>query len=211
MQTYVRGTANPRLLRAMCGVSSRFITHTGAESVSKKEARRWIEDAEMQLFARSSQPTLSDLEAWVIVSLDHIVSRCFPKALVALSLMVRLAYMMRLNHEDDRLGFLTQERRRRLMWSIFVSETLYSSGRGEFTACSRDLIHVRLPCDEISFSRDEAVTTEPLVRDISQPPANGTMGLMAYCTRVLDIRDRTQRLVYLSLAVPFVILISDAG
>lgn len=193
MQTYVRGTVNPSLLRALCGITARFITHTGGESGSAQETRNWIRDAEVQLFARSSQPSLSDLEAWLIVTMDHIMSRQFPKVLVASSLMTRLAYMMRLNHEDEESGFLILERRRRLMWSIFALETLYSSGRDEFTACSRKLIHLRLPCDEVSYSRDEEVVTEPLVRITSQPPANGTMGLMAYCTRVLDIRDRTQR------------------
>lgn len=194
MQSYVRGKVNPRLLRAMCGITSRFVAHVGGETVEAQAARRWVQDTELQLFARSAQPSLSDLEAWLIVTLDHILTRCFPKVLVALSLMVRQAFMIRLNHEDQRLDFLTQERRRRLMWSIFAMETLYSSGRTEFTTCPRHMIHVRLPCDETSFARDEAVMTEPLVRGTAQPAAaSGTLGLMAYCTRVLDIRDRTQR------------------
>jgi hypothetical protein len=107
-------------------------------------------------------------------------------------LVARLAYILRLNHEEDRLPFLIQERRRRLMWSIYVMDTFYSSGRTEFTACPTDTIHLRLPCNEQSFAMDVPVVTEPLVPPTDQPPSRD-MGLMAYCIRVIDIRDRTQR------------------
>ncbi|KAJ4135215.1 hypothetical protein NW768_004836 [Fusarium equiseti] len=71
-------------------------------------------------------------------------------------------------------------------------DSLYSSGKAEFTACTPETLHIRLPCNEKSFSMDLPVTTEPL----HPPPQSDTtsIGLLGYCIRVLDIRNRVQRL-----------------
>ncbi|TIC89785.1 putative transcriptional regulatory protein [Colletotrichum higginsianum] len=189
-QSWAQGTHNPRLLKAMCGLTARYIA--SGDTARLRQATRWIQESEMQLLMRLSEPSMSDIEALMLTTLDHIIARRFSKMLVSACLAARLAFMMRLNYEDSRLSFLTQERRRRLMWAIFTMETLYSSGRAEFTGCSKDTIHLQLPCNEHSFTLDIPVTTEPLKPSRTQ---NGTeLGLMAYNVRVLDIRDRIQRL-----------------
>lgn len=78
------------------------------------------------------------------------------------------------------------------MWSIFTTDTLYSSGKTEFTSCTTETLHIRLPCNEKSFSMDMPVPTGLLNSD---PNASGesNVGLLGYCLRVLDIRDRSQR------------------
>ena len=131
------------------------------------------------------------MEAWLLVTLDHYLSQRVSKMLVAMALTSRLAHILRLNHEDPRLGFLVQERRRRLMWAIYIMDSLYSSGKAEFTACTPETLHIRLPCNEKSFSMDIPVITEPL----HQPSQSDTasIGLLGYCIRVLDIRNRVQR------------------
>ncbi|KAH6677830.1 hypothetical protein F5X68DRAFT_270231 [Plectosphaerella plurivora] len=191
LQSWSKGTLNPRLLRAICGVTARFVFRGDIDR--QHQARLWIHETEAQLLARVGEPRMSDVEAWMLVTLDHILSRRFGKMLVTMCLLARLAYILRLNHEEDRLPFLIQERRRRLMWSIYVVDTFYSSGRTEFTAVSTETIHLRLPCNEQSFAMDVPVVTEPLIPPTDQPPSRD-MGLMAYIIRVLDIRDRTQRL-----------------
>lgn len=112
--------------------------------------------------------------------------------LMYMSLISRLAYIMRLQVEDRSLPFLEQERKRRLMWAIYVLDSLYSSGRLEFTSCPTELIQIQLPCKETLFAMDVSVTTERL-----RPPLDtsnkSNLGLMAYCIRVLDFRDRVNR------------------
>jgi hypothetical protein len=112
--------------------------------------------------------------------------------LISISLTARLAYILRLNHEDDRQPFLVQEQRRRLMLSIFTMDTLYSSGKAEFTACTTETLHIRLPCNETSFSMDIPVSTEVLA-PTSESHGESAIGLLGYCIRVLEIRDRVQR------------------
>lgn len=173
----------------MCGLTARYIA--SGDSSRLQQATRWIQESEMQLLMRLSEPSMSDIEALMLTTLDHIIARRFSKMLVSACLAARLAFMMRLNYEDGRLSFLTQERRRRLMWGIYTMETLYSSGRTEFTGCPKETIHLQLPCHERSFTLDIPVMTEPL-----KPPENQCsleLGLMAYNIRVLDIRDRIQR------------------
>ncbi|CAI0646244.1 unnamed protein product, partial [Colletotrichum noveboracense] len=189
-QSWAQDTHNPRLLKAMCGLTARYLA--SGDQMRLQQATRWTQEAEMQLFMRLSEPSLSDIEALMLTTLDHIMARRFSKMLITACLAARLAFMMRLNYEDGRHGFLMQERRRRLMWAIFTLDTLYSSGRAEFTGCSKETIHLQLPCNERSFTLDIPVMTEPLAPpDI---PATSDLGLMAYNIRVLDIRDRIQRL-----------------
>ncbi|TDZ30281.1 hypothetical protein C8035_v003126 [Colletotrichum spinosum] len=159
-QSWAQDTHNPRLLKAMCGLTARYIA--AGDSARLQQATRWIQEAEMQLFMRLGEPSMSDIEALMLTTMDHIIARRFSKMLISACLAARLAYMMKLNYEDGRLSFITQERRRRLMWAIFTLDTLYSSGKAEFTGCSKDTIHLQLPCNERSFTLDLPVVTEPL-------------------------------------------------
>lgn len=189
LQSWSKNELNPCVLLALCGITSRFI-HPGS-SVHQNTARKWIQDAESHLLQQLARPQISDIEAWLLITLDHYLSQRVSKMLVSMALASRLAYILRLNYEDTRQEFLVQERRRRLMWSIYVMDSLYSSGKAEFTACTAETLHIRLPCNEKSFSMDIPVTTEPL-----HPPLHSdttTMSLLGYCIRVLDIRNRTQR------------------
>ncbi|KAF5550750.1 transcriptional regulatory [Fusarium mexicanum] len=165
LQSWSKNELNPCVLSAICGITSRFINPGSAEH--RTMAKRWIEDAESQLLRRVAQPRLSDIEAWLLVTLDHYLSQRVSKMLVSMALTSRLAYILRLNHEDPRQKFLVQERRRRLMWAIYIMDSLYSSGKTEFTAL-------------------------PLRSSPHEDTSN--IGLLGYCIRVLDIRNRVQRL-----------------
>ncbi|RSL43215.1 hypothetical protein CEP54_015177 [Fusarium duplospermum] len=189
LQAWSRGHLNPLVLRAICGLTSRFIHPNDPRNASL--ARKWIQETESELLSRLAQPRVSDVEAWLLVTLDQYLSRQFSKMLVSMSLTSRLAYILRLNHENDRLSFLLQERRRRLMWSIFTTDTLYSSGKTEFTSCTTETLHIRLPCNEKSFSMDTPVSTGLLTSDVDAS-GESNIGLLGYCLRVLDIRDRCQ-------------------
>ncbi|KAF9777112.1 hypothetical protein IL306_004624 [Fusarium sp. DS 682] len=190
LQSWSKNELNPCVLSTICGITSRFINPASSEHRIK--ARKWIEGAESQLLRQLAQPRLSDIEAWLLVTLDHYLSQRVSKMLVSMALTCRLAYILRLNHEDTRHSFLVQERRRRLMWAIYTMDSLYSSGKTEFTACTSDTLHIRLPCTEKSFSMDLLVTTVPLHSIPHEDTAN--VGLLGYCIRVLDIRNRVQRL-----------------
>ncbi|KAJ0421831.1 hypothetical protein BJY00DRAFT_106210 [Aspergillus carlsbadensis] len=191
LKSWSQGALSPLVLQAICGLTSRFIHRNSPEH--QELARKWIEETESRLLTRLAHPTVSDIEAWLLVTLDHCFARRFSRMLISISLTARLAYILRLNHEDDRQPFLVQEQRRRLMWSIFTMDTLYSSGKAEFTACTTETLHIQLPCNETSFSMDIPVSTEVLA-PTSESHGESAIGLLGYCVRVLEIRDRVQRL-----------------
>ncbi len=115
--------------------------------------------------------------------------------MMALSaLVVRFAFAMRLNYTDKKLTFVGQERRRRLMWSIFMSDTLLANGRADFTLVSAERIHLQLPCHERDFSFDIPVETELLkpTPGLSNP---SKIGMMGFLIRILEIRVRIQKWV----------------
>lgn len=183
-----QGRCNPRLLKTICGISVRFMK----QSPSNNDSAVWIDEAESAILQRLGSPTVSDIEALILIALDHCMSRRFVKTLTSSCLAARMAYIMRLNHENTKLSFLAQESRRRLMWAIFVFDTLYSSGRSELTSCSAGTIHLQLPCHERAFSLDTPSITETL-----RPPTHGStstsIGTTGFLIRILDIRDRIQR------------------
>lgn len=160
--------------------------------MTEERSRLWIQDAEQEVMKRLEHPTTSDIEALMLITFYYSITRRFAKMMVSSALTARLAYVWRLNCEDGRLDFLTGERRRRLMWCIFVFDTFYSSGRAEFSVCPKNTVSLQLPCNEESFAQDIEVTTEPLQRNAgSQLSPN--LGLLSFVIRILDIRNRIQR------------------
>jgi hypothetical protein len=182
-----QGRCNPRLLNTICGISARFMD-TQQTIIASKE---WMFEAEQGILRRLDSLVVSDVEALVLLALDHCMSRRFVKTLTSSCLAARMAYLMRLNHEIPRLPFLAREGRRRLIWAIFAFDTIYSSGRSELTSCSANTIHVQLPCHERAFEIDSAAITEPLrsIADVSMD----RIGTTGFLVRILDVRDRIQR------------------
>lgn len=162
------------------------------QSPSASDSAVWIDEAENAILQRLGSPTVSDIEALILIALDHCMSRRFVKTLTSSCLAARMAYIMRLNHENTKLSFLAQESRRRLMWAIFIFDTLYSSGRSELTSCSAGTIHLQLPCHERAFALDTPSITEAL-RPLSNGKPSTNIGITGFLIRILDIRDRIQR------------------
>lgn len=178
-----------RLLKAICGLSARFLAPNG----SLDEAVVWLHEAERDILQNLGNLAVSDVEALILIALDHCMSRRFVKMLTSTCLAARMAYVMRLNHENAKLAFLAQESRRRLMWSIYCFDSIYSSGRNELTSCTEGTIHLQLPCHERAFEIDDPCVTAPLRGHLNaQVSGIGTTGFLI---RILDIRDRIQRFV----------------
>jgi hypothetical protein len=183
------GKCNPRLLKAICGVTARFLASDNSDGLIGPSC--WIEEAEKEIMSHPDSLAVSDIEALMLIALEHGMARRFVRMLTSSCLAARMAYIMRLNHENPRLGSIARESRRRLMWAIFVFDTIYSSGRAELTSCQQGTIHIQLPCREGAFSSDIPVVTTGLREPSSE--CIGKLGTTAFLIRILDIRDRIQR------------------
>ncbi|KAI1345446.1 hypothetical protein F5Y01DRAFT_300517, partial [Xylaria sp. FL0043] len=68
----------------------------------------------------------------------------------------RFAAAMRLNHERPDLDPITQEVRRRIVWSLKIVKRYFSVGLQEFQACPIETIYLRFPCAENEFGCDNS-------------------------------------------------------
>ncbi|KAJ3538534.1 hypothetical protein NM208_g5870 [Fusarium decemcellulare] len=191
LHSWSTGELDQCFIRGLCSIATRCLYPGDVPRLD--QARTWIQEAEAELYTQTGRPTTSNVEAWVFIALHYGLEWNFQKMLVSMSLLSRLAFTLRLNREDPRLPFLVRERRRRLMWSIFVTDTLYSSGKLEFKSCPIEAIHLQLPCNEHSFAMDSPVVTGR-IRPLEAHFDHAELGLAAYCLRVLELRDRSFRL-----------------
>ncbi|CZT46601.1 uncharacterized protein RSE6_07053 [Rhynchosporium secalis] len=188
LQNWSKGAHSPHLLQALCGATARFLG-------PHQQAGAWIQEAEEQVLKLITAPSLSVIETLLIIIFDRLTSRKFDKVMALSALVVRFALALRLNYTNMKLTFVGQERRRRLMWSIFMSDTLLANGRADFTLISVEKVHLQLPCHERNFSYDIPVETEFLKPD---PVLNNksNIGMMGFLIRILEIRVRIQKFTH---------------
>jgi hypothetical protein len=141
-----------------------------------------MDQVEEQLLTRLAEPSISVIETLLVLIIDRSIRRMFGKLMVLSAIVVRLAFALRLNYADETATFVWQERRRRLVWSIFILESFMSNGRPDFTLVSVENIHLQLPCHERAFALDDPVKTEPLkpVTGVDYSKKSSTYVLFAY-------------------------------
>lgn len=106
--------------------------------------------------------------------------------------LARFAFTLRLNYGNTNLCSLAQESRRRLMWSIYVLDTLLAGGLPEFTLCPSDVLHLSLPNEETAFELDTSYANVPLCRS-NDESEKADIGLLGYYIRVIYLRDTVLR------------------
>lgn len=192
LQNWYKNAHSPYLLQALCGATARFLA---SNDVQRQQAAIWINEAEDQVLKMITEPSLSIIETLLITIFDRLTSRKFGKVMALSALVVRFAFAMRLNYTDKKLTFVGQERRRRLMWSIFMCDTLLANGRADFTLVSAEKIHLQLPCHERDFSFDIPVETE-LLKRAPGLDNHSNIGMMGFLIRILEIRVRIQKFTH---------------
>lgn len=116
----------------------------------------WIQATEDLIWKNLESPTLTRLQALLLVVLYRVETGGFQRAFMLSSLAARAAAALRLNYErtapHDSPGRVAQEDRRRLMWSLKLVERYFCMGLPEFELCPVDSIYLDLPCSEEHFS-----------------------------------------------------------
>lgn len=189
LQTWRNGTHNPRLLRAICGVSARFVSV--AEPNHAARAAGWLEEAEACIIQMKQEPLRTDIAALLLIAFNHGVSGRFLRLMAVTVVAVKLAYIMRLNYESPGLPFSAQEFRRRIFWSLWIFDTI-SGGCGDSSSISTESIHLQLPSSNRSYILDDPVSTGHLGQSSNHATSVGC-GVFTCLVRMLDIRRRVQR------------------
>lgn len=116
----------------------------------------WIQAAEDFVWKHLESPTVTRLQALLLIILYRLETGAFQRAFMLSSIAARGAAAMRLNYErtttQDASGQTFQEVRRRLTWSLKLVERYFSLGLPEFELCPVENIYLELPCWEEEFS-----------------------------------------------------------
>lgn len=156
-QKWVDGTLDAALRLAISGVALSY-----RESLRKPgcrenpQASAWIQKAEHIVWERLENPTVSRLQALLLVILYRINIGQFQRAFMLLSLAARAAVAMRLNHERSDQHSTTLEVRRRVMWCMKLVERYFCIGLPEFELCPQENIYLRMPSCEADFAEGAA-------------------------------------------------------
>lgn len=192
--------APPLLLLALCSSSSKFMAVENA----LQDGLKWAEEAKWQIMRsldRTSSLTVSAIQFLALHEIHgaeytaaaNIAGMGYAGFLVASltseGIGIRMALDLKLHIAPQDGIFLEQECRRRLMWSVFVSDLLFNNER---PIVETDLLlDLPLPCNIWSFTQGvpcRTLTLRELQQQITDPSIQQATNHCAYLISILTIR-----------------------
>lgn len=162
-QTTIRQCGNGQLENTLSyAIAAVASYHQGSPQRSEQAELSWAQAAEDLIWKNLESPSVSRLQALLLVILYRVETGAFQRAFMLSALAARAAAAMRLNHErDGSTGSKTShEVRRRVMWSLKLVERYFSTGLPEFELCPVESVYLDLPCWEQEFSDARADSSE---------------------------------------------------
>lgn len=164
-QTTIRQTSEGGLETCLSyAISAVASHHRGPAPNNRGDVElSWIQAAEDLIWKHLESPSLARLQALLLVVLYRVETGTVQRAFMLSSLAARAASALRLNHErtvvtGSKGNKVSQEMRRRTMWSLKLVERYFSMGLPEFELCPVDSIYLNLPCWEKDFSSSSGCT-----------------------------------------------------
>ncbi|ROV87132.1 hypothetical protein VSDG_09997 [Cytospora chrysosperma] len=157
-ETTIRQCSEGRLETCLSYAISAIASHHQGPPQRKEHIKlAWIRAAEDLIWKHLESPNIPRLQALLLVILYRVETGAFQRAFMLSGLAARDAAAIRLNHERviavQGHGYrISQEVRRRLMWSLKLVERYFSIGLPEFELCPVECIYLELPCWERDFS-----------------------------------------------------------
>ncbi|KAL4821860.1 hypothetical protein BDW67DRAFT_149706 [Aspergillus spinulosporus] len=188
LDDWSKGALDQHLLKCIMAFGLFVSDH---RSEARAAARAWMQEVQDYVFKRIGKQTVTHLKILVTLLRFRFHAGNFSDAWSLLAIAARSAFTMRLNYEHDGLDPLVQESSRRLVWTIYQLDRLYSGGMEDLAVCPVERMHIRLPCDERSFEMGIS-SKASFLDDIGlEPEAN--VDARAFKLSLLAIRDRILR------------------
>ncbi|KAF5989083.1 nitrate assimilation regulatory nirA [Fusarium coicis] len=128
--------------------SRRALKHIVA---SGEDTSAWISMAEESIWRSLESPSITKLQALLLVIHYYIETELFQRAFMLTATAARFATTMRLNYERHDLPPVAQEVRRRTLWSLKMVERYFSIGLAEFDSLPMEVIYIDFPRSEGDF------------------------------------------------------------
>lgn len=188
MADFHQGTLDHSVLQALCASGLRL----NAIDADIRKADQIMGQVESTILSGIGDITLSRLQALTILLHYRRMSAKRNELWMLLSLAARMALTLCLNHEHDQLSAVRQECNRRLMWSLYMLDTLGCAGIDSLATLPPSNIHIRLPSDDHSYafgvpSSSALLDEDPLSLTVHSEDA------MAKILRLMPIRHEVLR------------------
>ncbi|KAH6889870.1 hypothetical protein B0T10DRAFT_42079 [Thelonectria olida] len=180
-----QGTLDANLLKAICALGIRLTS-----SEDPASACVWIDEVQQALVTRIGDMSIPNLQALMLVIHFRSMLKFSGDVWVLLSIAARVAFTKRLNYERPAGDAVRQESLRRLMWSIYRFDRIFSGGIEDLTVCPTHRLHMRLPNSHRNFQLGLGSRME-FLRVKGDDGAE--MNVLAYLMRMLDLRDAILR------------------
>ncbi|KAF4440294.1 nitrate assimilation regulatory nirA [Fusarium acutatum] len=128
--------------------SRRALDHIVA---SAEDTGAWIRMAEESIWRSLESPSITKLQALLLVIHYYIETELFQRAFMLTATAARFATTMRLNYERHDLQPVAREVRRRTLWSLKMVERYFSIGLAEFDSLPMEVIYIDFPRSEEDF------------------------------------------------------------
>ncbi|OTA68731.1 hypothetical protein K449DRAFT_151347 [Hypoxylon sp. EC38] len=139
------GVRHKALALAVCAMTALYTAQ------NREEAPVWIQEAEQYIWQNLESPTIPRLQALLLIVRYCMEAGRFQRAFMLIAIAARFAAAMRLNHERQDLDTVAKEVRRRIVWSLKITERYFSVGLPEFELCPFESIYLQLPSPEEEF------------------------------------------------------------
>ncbi|KAI1859021.1 hypothetical protein JX265_010498 [Neoarthrinium moseri] len=154
-------------------------------------ARVWVDEAQLRILGTIAKQTVGYLQALLLLVQFHFLAGHVREAWNLISLAARLAFTLRLNYEHPEIHPIEQECRRRMVWSIYLLDRMFSGGVDDLGVCPASRMYVRLPCNDHSFHR--GLPSSAAYLDPCEGNETFQADLLAQHIRLYAIRERILR------------------
>ncbi|KAJ5263520.1 hypothetical protein N7478_011125 [Penicillium angulare] len=159
-------------------------------ATEKEIGSRCVDLAESMIMSSSKRPSISKTQALILVIRYKVWTGSYDDAFMLMAQLTRSAFALRINHETTKPPYFMQESRRRLMWAIYILDSMISCGIQEYTLCPIGSIHIRLPCPEDDFELNNETNVE-YIRPYGT--SSERVGIIGHYIRIINIHDEVIR------------------
>ncbi|CAG8374419.1 unnamed protein product [Penicillium salamii] len=204
------------LLHIICALGAKFLALDYVSRLSPElilsAGNQWAKVAKSRIFADLDDLNIEKLMTAILLYDHDLRVGSYASAFILSGLTARISQALQLNLEssvdilcDTKSNSpITNESKRRIMWSCYVMDSWVGSGVNQLTLLEDKDLKIQLPCHSHNFSLGTPCITEVLEEGrvlgfISQEqiqfrPAEN-MGIEAYFIRLVSIRKRVLRYV----------------
>lgn len=160
-----QGRVNKTLLLALCGLTARYSRHPSIVCGTAYQAgEKFIAEARKALSEEFDEPTIETIQAVIFIVQHDFFRSKSKKAMIYVSLAIRMAATLELHNEphDPNMSFKEREERRRTYWSLISLDRLAHSGPHWQVHLRTDTLQLQLPCRDYFYENNISVVTETL-------------------------------------------------